>query len=215
MHLATHVLAGWCLGNLLRLGKKERTWCIAASVLPDVDGLGLLAGVRAYQTYHHVLAHNLTLGLVATVGFARLARCSLKGAATFFALFHLHLVMDLFGSGPGWGIAYLWPWSDQMVYSAHAWSFLSWQNGVAFLGFAGWTVAIARACRRTPLECFAPRFDRQVVNLLARKADRPKGLTIGPIEADAEPRSSDKPATRNGGSKREAATAGGGGEFFK
>ena len=159
MHPITHVLAGWCAGNTIRLTAKERALCMGMSLLPDIDGLTLLAGVRSYQTYHHILAHNLTLALTATTAATLLSRCSLKAAITFFTLFHLHLLMDLYGSGPGWGIAYLWPWSSHVTFSAHAWSFSGWQNYTAFSLFATWTVFIAKICRRTPLEFVAPRFE--------------------------------------------------------
>jgi hypothetical protein len=120
MHSATHVLAEWCFGNAARLTAKERALCMAASILPDIDGLSLLAGVQSYHTYHHLLGHNLTLAVLTTFGMVWFARCSFKAAITFFGLFHLHLTMDLFGSGPGWGIAYLWPWKEHMFYSSHA-----------------------------------------------------------------------------------------------
>jgi hypothetical protein len=166
----THVLAGWCAGNVLRLTAKERTLCIVASVLPDIDGLSLFGGVVSYQTYRHVLCHNLTVGLAATLAVVCLCRCSLKASVAFLLLFHLHLFMDIFGSGPGWGIAYFWPWTSRVFYSSHAWSFTGWQNQVAFLVFAGWTAYIAVRCRRTPLEFVTPRLDGLVLRILRRTA---------------------------------------------
>jgi hypothetical protein len=175
MHPVTHVLAGWCAGNLLTLTPKERALCIVASLLPDIDVLSLIAGVPAYHAYHHVLAHGLTFGLVATLATTWLTRCSPKASAMFFALFRLHLVMDLFGSGPGWGIAYLWPWSDRMIYSSHAWSFSGGQNWVAFLLVAAWNVVIALVYRRTPLEWLASRLDALAVNILKKKSNQSPG----------------------------------------
>jgi inner membrane protein len=174
MHPATHILAGWCFGNTLRLTAKERALCIAASILPDIDGLGLFAGVETYQRYHHVLAHNLTFCTLATLATLWQTRCSIKAAAVFFALFHLHLLMDLFGSGPGWGIAYLWPWSEHTVYSAHAWSFFGWQNYTAFLFFAVWTLIITRVYRRTPVEFVAPRLDAFALTALPKTKINPR-----------------------------------------
>jgi len=166
----THVLAGWCAGNVLQLTAKERALCIAASVLPDLDGLSLLGGVDSYQAYHHVLCHNLTFGLAATLGVVCLCRCSLKASVMFLLLFHLHLLMDILGSGPGWGIAYFWAWSSRVFSSSHAWSFTGWQNQVTLLLFAGWTVGIAVRCRRTPLEFVAPRLDALVLRMLPTPA---------------------------------------------
>jgi hypothetical protein len=53
----------------------------------------VLGGWDAYQTYHHKIAH--------------------------LALFHLHLVMDFVGSGPGWGIYYFWPFSQWAADNMH------------------------------------------------------------------------------------------------
>jgi hypothetical protein len=60
---------------------------MVASVLPDLDGLSLLGGVDSYQTDHHVLCHNLTVGLAATLAVVYLCRCSLKASVMFFLLF--------------------------------------------------------------------------------------------------------------------------------
>ena len=95
MHIPTHILSGWCVANLLPLGPRERAVCVVAAAIPDLDGLGLLAvpfaGSHFYERYHHVLGHNLTFAVIACLAY--------------FALFHLHLLMDYYGSGPGWGIS--------------------------------------------------------------------------------------------------------------
>lgn len=187
MHLATHVMAGWCAGNALRLTPKERAWCMAVSLLPDADGVSLLGGVEAYGKYHHVLAHNLTFGVIATVAIIGFARVSAKAVILLFALFHLHLLMDFYGSGEGWGIAYYWPWSDRMFYSSHVWSFSSWQNYSAFAGLIVWTLAIAMLRDRTPLEYLAPRLDRLALAALKRRAkpspaSRPADAELNPAK---------------------------------
>lgn len=64
MHVPTHIMAGWCIGNLFPLTPHERIACMAAASLPDLDGLSILAGESAYQTYHHLLGHNLLFALV-------------------------------------------------------------------------------------------------------------------------------------------------------
>ena len=42
MHVQTHLLSGWCLGNAFGLQKRGRTLAIAAAGLPDLDGLGIV-----------------------------------------------------------------------------------------------------------------------------------------------------------------------------
>ncbi len=167
---ATHALAGWCLGNILNLTPRERAWCICISLLPDLDGLSLLGGAVAYQTYHHMLTHNLAFCVIAVSVITVAGRCSFRATAMLFVLFHLHLLMDLFGSGPGWGFSYLWPWSQYSIATSFAWSFGGWQNWLALVIFALWTAFIALRLHRTPLECIAPRFD----TFLLKKLPRPQ-----------------------------------------
>jgi len=163
---ATHALAGWCFGNLLRLTPRERAWCIGISLLPDLDGLSLLGGVSAYQTYHHVLTHNLTFCALAVSVIAVANRCSLRATTMLVALFHLHLLMDFFGSGPGWGLSYLWPWNGRSFSTLLAWQFGGWQNWLTFAVFTTWIVFIALRYRRTPCEYIAPRFERFLLGKL-------------------------------------------------
>jgi hypothetical protein len=164
----THVLAGWCIGNLFPLTPRERLLAMAASELPDIDGLGLLVSADTYRHYHHLLAHNLTFAVVATIVLATVGRSSVRAALLYFALLHLHFLMDLFGSGPGWGIAYGWPWTPTRVFSSHAWSFGGWQNWTALALLTLWTLAIALIRHRTPCELAAPRLDRLSLHCLAR-----------------------------------------------
>src|SRR5207302_7065303 len=87
----------------------------------------------------------------------------------YLALFHLHLVMDYFGSGPGWGIYYLWPFSSWAADNRRvAWEFYSWQNITLAAVLVVWTIFIAVRRGRTPLEALMPRLDRQLVEWLRR-----------------------------------------------
>jgi hypothetical protein len=82
---------------------------------------------------------------------------------TYLSLFHLHLLMDYYGSGPGWGIAYLWPFSRRTWSTPDAWEFFSWQNLTTAAALIVWTLAIAIRQHRTPLEALMPNLDRQLV----------------------------------------------------
>jgi hypothetical protein len=169
VHIPTHILSGWCVGNLLPLTARQRLGCMIAAAAPDIDGLGMIIdvpfGTDLYHDYHHVLGHNLFFcAAVATVLalWTRSWRCW----AVYLALGHLHLVMDYLGSGPLWDIYYLWPVGGLKFRNPAAWEFFSWQN----ITFAGcllvWTIAIARYRRRTPLEAVMPGLDRQLVALV-------------------------------------------------
>ena len=55
-----------------------------------------------FWRFHHFAGHNLFFGLLLSAGFAAF---SSKRTLCFFAYltcFPLHLLMDYFGSGPGW-----------------------------------------------------------------------------------------------------------------
>jgi hypothetical protein len=49
----------------------------------------------------------------------------------FLFCFHLHLLMDYYGSGPGWPIVYFWPLTDFKFVNWSAWELSSWQNQLA------------------------------------------------------------------------------------
>jgi inner membrane protein len=162
----THALTGWCMGNALNTTPKERLACIAAACLPDVDGLSLIWGRDAYLKWHHVLGHNLIFGIVASALLMWFTHSGLKIAALYLLAFHSHLLMDLFGSGPGWGIAYLWPLSAHHFSTRFAWYYIGWQNFAVLLILLLITWRIALRQRRTPLELVAPRLDAIVLNRL-------------------------------------------------
>jgi hypothetical protein len=84
-------------------------------------------------------------------------------ALLYVALFHLHLVLDYYGSGPGWPIVYYWPFSDFKYVNWNAWELSSWQNSLTGGVLILITVLIAWRARRTPLEVLYPSLDRQLV----------------------------------------------------
>jgi hypothetical protein len=175
MHIQTHILSGWCVGNLFPLNPRQRVACMIAAAIADVDGLGILVpgplGQRLYWDYHHVLAHNLPFGTLISVALVLWCRRRwLLTFATCLALFHLHLVMDYWGSGRDWCIDYLWPFGKVIFRNPYAWDLYSWQNMVAFGLLLFWTIAITRWQRRTPLELLMPSLDRD----LAQWARRPR-----------------------------------------
>jgi hypothetical protein len=119
----THVLTGWILANSASLRRRERALVTLAGVVPDIDGLGIVAEyltrnsrhrLEWFSTCHHSL-HSLAFAVVvATVTFT-LATQRGKTASLAFLSFHIHLLEDLVGSrGPDryqWPIPYLTPFS--------------------------------------------------------------------------------------------------------
>ena len=165
MQIPTHILSGWCVADLVELTPRERVFAMVAASFPDVDGLGLVVSLDYYGKYHHVLAHNV---LVATVLAGFLAAFSShrgKGFLLYFSLFHLHLLLDLLGSGAGWGIDYFWPFSNREISTRFGWELNSWQNAVALLIALAWTAWIAQKRGRTPFERLFPTLDRELLRL--------------------------------------------------
>jgi hypothetical protein len=104
VHIVTHLLVGWTLAEHTTKSPRDRALITWASVVPDLDGLGLLVDfiapwldwtVQWYERYHHVLGHSLPAALVCTVIFACFARQRLATACLVFVSFHLHLLGDL------------------------------------------------------------------------------------------------------------------------
>ena len=163
MHIPTHILSGWVLGNLFPLTPRERLGAMIAATVPDLDGLGIVFGERAYQDWHHVACHNLPFCLIACGVLAALSRRIGIGLIGLFllygALFHLHLLMDYYGSGPGWPIVYLWPFSSFKFVNWQSWELSSWQNTLAAGVLLAITIGIAAMRKLTPLEVLMPSLD--------------------------------------------------------
>jgi hypothetical protein len=166
MHVQTHILSGWCVANCLPCTPRQRLLAMIAASAADMDGISILFGQEAYWTYHHTFGHNVFTAVALSCAMAAFTPGRrLASFAMFVCLFHLHLLMDYYGSGPGWHIHYLWPLKAMTIRNPHAWPFYSWQNMLVFLGFLFWTVGIAWRKKRTPLECIMPKLDAQLVGL--------------------------------------------------
>lgn len=186
MSPVTHFLVGWLVANAADLNRRERACVTVAGVIPDLDGLGIVAEVLTkhsahpltwWSDYHHVLGHNIGFCLLVTVtGFA-LATKRWTTATLVFVSFHLHLLCDLVGArgpdGHQWPIPYLQPFSLvwQLAWSGQ-WALNDWPN---FL-ITGTAMALAflLAWRRghSPLELFSSRADRTFVETLRRRIPR-------------------------------------------
>ncbi|GAH25362.1 unnamed protein product, partial [marine sediment metagenome] len=79
--------------------RRERTLCIVAASLYDLDGLGIIFGPVAYWKYHHLLGHNLAAGLLVSTVLTYFSNQRLKAFCAYLSLFHIHMLMDYLGSG--------------------------------------------------------------------------------------------------------------------
>src|SRR2546423_971565 len=163
MHVQTHIMSGWCVANLLELTPRERLFAMIAASAADLDAISIFFGQEAYWDYHHLLGHNLPSALLTAIVLAVFSQHRLKAFLIYFALFHLHLLLDYFGSGPGWPIHYGWPIARWTWVNPNGWEFYSWQNTSAAGAFLAWTAWFVFARRRTPLEAIVPSLDRKFV----------------------------------------------------
>ena len=65
MHPITHLLVGWTIANMADLSKRDRMLVTVAGVIPDLDGIGVVADILTehtrspldlFGTYHHRMA---------------------------------------------------------------------------------------------------------------------------------------------------------------
>ncbi len=164
MHIQTHVLSGWCIGNLFKLDSRERLFCMLAASLPDLDGLSIIGGWECYQIWHHVIGHNLLFCVLLSFILALFSSSKLKTLLIYFGLTQIHMVMDYFGSGEGWMIYYFWPFDNTGYLTNYCWPLYSWQNLLAGALMVVFTIGIIYWKKRTPLEFIMPKLDKQLVD---------------------------------------------------
>ncbi|MBN1207371.1 MAG: metal-dependent hydrolase [Myxococcaceae bacterium] len=168
MNPIVHAELSWLAAQGLR-ERRDRVLVTVAGLAPDVDGLTLLAGEELYGKYHHVLSHGYVGALITAAACAAFARQ--RGRVLLFSLatFHLHLLCDLAGSGPGWPIHYFWPTSMREWFWAGQWNLASWQNAVIGLAATLACLACSLRWRRTIVELFSLRWDAEVTRTLRRR----------------------------------------------
>jgi hypothetical protein len=168
MNPIVHAELSW-LGAQKLQERRDRILVTLGGVLPDLDGLTLLAGEDAYGKWHHVLTHGIFSAVIISGVLAVFAKRKLAVFGFAFAAFHLHLLCDLAGSGPGWPIHYLWPLSmDEIMWSGQ-WNLASWQNTVIGLSATIAVLACALPFGRTAVEIFSLKADAAVVATLRKR----------------------------------------------
>lgn len=173
----THLLMGWVVANSApSLAKRDRASVTLASVVPDVDGLGIIAEWTTrhsnqppnwWSEYHHVLGHNIGFALLVSAAAAVFARQRLKSTLLVLASFHLHLIGARGPDGDQWPIPYLLPFSNQVQLTwSGQWALNAWPNLVITSALIMATVFLARQRGFSPLEMFSVRADLTFVHAL-------------------------------------------------
>jgi hypothetical protein len=151
MHPATHFLVSWSVAESMRLGPRDRALVVLCGVLPDLDGLGIVAALAVRRFA------SVGLGLVA---------------------FHLHLLGDLVGSrGPDgyqWPIPYLMPFSRnwQLTWGGQ-WVLNAWPNVLLTAALIGSTLYLAWKRGYSPVGMISTRADGAVVSALRARFGEP------------------------------------------
>jgi len=148
----THVLAGWCAGNVFTASPQKNGPCalsrpscrISMASVCSVEWLVTRPTAMSYATISPSIGRDIGRCVPMPLFTEGIGGVSLAVPSPSI---HGH-----FRLWPGWGIAIFLALDQSCFHSSTAWSFTGWQNQVAFLVFAGWTAYIAVRCRRTPLE---------------------------------------------------------------
>ena len=177
MNPVTHFLSSWVVANFADLNKRERAAVTIAGVVPDLDGLGIVAEKLTahwehpllwWSDYHHVVTHNIGFGLIVGLTCFAIAKQRLKTMGLALLTFHLHLLGDLIGArgpeGYQWPIPYLEPFSDvwQLTW-IHQWGLTSWQNFLITAIAIGLTFYFANKKGHSPLEMISSKADKAFV----------------------------------------------------
>ena len=177
----THFLMGWAVANSApSLSKRERALVTWASVVPDIDGLGIIADrltrysnhpLNWWGDYHHTLGHNFGFAIVVAAIAAIFAKQRVKTALLVLLSFHLHLLADLVGArgpdGDQWPIPYLLPSSKHMQLAwSGQWALNAWPNMVITAGLIGMMLIWARQRGFSPLEMVSAKADALFVHAL-------------------------------------------------
>ena len=183
MNPVSHLLTGWVVANTADLTPRDRALVTLAGVVPDIDGLGIIAEILTEQTafpllwyskYHHVLCHNLGFGLLLVVTAILFSIRRWMTAFLVLVVFHLHLLGDLVGSrGPDgyqWPIPYWTPFSDgwKLMWTSQ-WELNAWPNVLITALLLAATIYIARRKGCSPLEMVSKRADSAFVSILRRQ----------------------------------------------
>jgi hypothetical protein len=127
-----------------------------------------------YSSYHHLLCHNLTFGLVLALGAWVIGPRRWLNASLALLSFHLHLGSDLLGSrGPDgyqWPIHYLYPFSNSCAMAWNGqWALNAWPNYVVTLLALLAVFALAWHRGYSPLSMVSARADQAFVRTIRRR----------------------------------------------
>ena len=187
MNPATHLLISWTVANTADIPRRDRALVTLSGIIPDIDGVGIIAELLTentatpliwYSKYHHILGHNLGLGLILVAAVFLLSTRRWMSAFLALLAFHLHLLGDLVGSrGPDgyqWPIPYFFPFSGNWTLTWQGqWELNAWPNILVTLLILGITLYLAWKRGRSPFEMISLKADTAFVAGLRKRFGAP------------------------------------------
>ena len=177
MSPVAHFLGSWLIATATTNNSRDRKLVTLAGLVPDADGLGVVADLTAsalsakepafqyYQQYHHYLLHGWPAAILISMLLVGFARQRSRVGLLCLLVFHLHLFCDLLGSrgptpGDLWPICYGEPVFRHPVFFWKAqWRLDGWQNRL---------ICVALFLSELWL---APRRGYSCLEVVSRKAD--------------------------------------------
>lgn len=171
MNPITHLEISWALANTIEGPPKRRLMIMTAGVIADLDGMTILFGQDAYQTYHHSVTHNFAFGALLAIALPLLFDRNFKAGMLIFLSYLAHLGCDLVGTI--WEMKIFLPFSQMQIESPVNWPLNSWQNYLVTAVFAAIGLWIVARYKRTPFEFVWPSLDRMLVNMVDLRWRKP------------------------------------------
>jgi hypothetical protein len=179
-----HLLASWIIAAKTTDNARDCRLVTLAGILPDADGLGLVADVitgwlggrqtQFYAHYHHYLLHGALGGILIAGLMACFARHRWRVALLALLVFHLHLLCDFVGSrGPApedlWPIFYLGPFDkDPMWVWKGQWRLDGWFNRYLTVALFLWALWLPVRLGYSVVGVFNRRADQVFVGVLRK-----------------------------------------------
>jgi LexA-binding, inner membrane-associated putative hydrolase len=179
----THLLASWLIAAKTTDNPRDCRLVTLAGILPDADGLGLLADIFNstfrhkqtfyYSQFHHWYLHGLFGALVISALLTCFARRRFRVALLALIVFHLHLLCDLAGSrGPSlvdlWPVCYFGPFSARhgVWLWRGQWRLDGWINRIITVVLFLWTLWLGSKRDDSVVGVFNRRLDATFVQVL-------------------------------------------------
>lgn len=165
------------LGPQEMYGTSGTLLVMAAGLLPDLDGVSILAGWQAHLKYHRKVGHGLPLMVLGPLGLALAWAAVQDGTAQWPALwawlqlsFVLHLTVDLLFYR--WPVQLLWPLSSWGI----GLGLIRWNDLVPTLVlYAATAVALVFPSAAVPAACAGLGLLTLYIGWRAVRREQPRG----------------------------------------